>query len=134
MEFKVYPKKKSPRVFKSKLMESLTKSNIVVIDALYIVVGFLLVVTYWVNFKPTVLDICLWFVFGLVSWSFFEYFLHRFLYHKIKDASYDIGFQYLFHGIHHKYPHDNDRLVLPVVPSLIGIPTHFVTNFIKPLY
>ena len=40
------------------------------------------------------------------------------MYHKLKDASYDTGMQYVFHGIHHQYPSDEDRIILPPIPGL----------------
>lgn len=119
MKFKVYPNTKSPKLFKSKFIEALTRSNIVVIDIMYIILAIILIASYYIYFNPSISAIVQWFFTGLISWSFAEYIMHRFLYHKIKDASYDTGLQYLFHGIHHKYPRDDDRLVLPVVPSLI---------------
>ncbi|PKR79809.1 fatty acid hydroxylase [Brumimicrobium salinarum] len=118
MEFKVYPKQKSPQLFKSKFVEALTKSNIYIIDSMYIVVGILLISAYYFYVNPSISAILGWFFTGFFSWTLAEYLMHRFLYHKIKDASYDTGLQYLFHGIHHRYPHDDDRIVLPVVPSL----------------
>ena len=54
--------------------------------------------------------------------------MHRFLYHKIEDATYNTGIQYLFHGIHHEYPNDPTRLVLPWIPSL-GIASIFFGIF-----
>lgn len=119
MEFKVYPDKKSPKLFKSKFVEALTKSNIVVIDSMYTVLTVILISSYYIYVNPSVSAILGWFFTGFISWTLAEYIMHRFLYHKIKDSSYDTGIQYLFHGIHHKYPHDDDRLVLPVVPSLL---------------
>lgn len=54
--------------------------------------------------------------------------MHRFLYHKIEDATYNTGIQYLFHGIHHEFPNDQTRLVLPWIPSL-GIAALFYGLF-----
>mgnify|MGYP001183756066 CR=1 FL=1 len=119
MEFRVYPNEKSPKLFKSKLVEALTKSNIYVINSMYILVGILLISTYYFNVNSSISAILGWFFTGFFSWTLAEYLMHRFLYHKIKDSSYDNGIQYLFHGIHHRYPRDDDRLVLPVVPSLL---------------
>lgn len=56
---------------------------------------------------------------GLVVWSFFEYTLHRFLFHfpaKSKAGKY---FVFLFHGLHHDDPNDPTRLVFPPVPAIL---------------
>lgn len=119
MNFKVYPNEKSPKLFKSKFVEALTRSNIVVIDSMYILLGIILISSYYLYVNPSIEAILVWFFTGFISWTFAEYIMHRFLYHKIKDATYDTGIQYLFHGIHHRYPGDDDRLVLPVFPSLL---------------
>ncbi|WP_107038440.1 sterol desaturase family protein [Brumimicrobium mesophilum] len=118
MKFKVYPNEKSPKLFNNRMVEILTKSNIYVINSMYILVAVALISTYYYKLNPSLLAILKWFTIGFFSWTLAEYLMHRFLYHKIKDSSYDKGIQYLFHGIHHRYPTDNDRMILPVVPSL----------------
>ncbi|RFC53128.1 sterol desaturase family protein [Brumimicrobium aurantiacum] len=118
MKFRVYPNEKSPKLFKSKMVEYLTRTNIYVINSMYILISIMLISTYFYNVNPSILAIFKWFAIGFLSWTLAEYLMHRFLYHKIKDASYDKGIQYLFHGIHHRYPTDNDRMILPVIPSL----------------
>lgn len=119
MEFKVYPNKKSPKLFDNSALEALTRSNIYVIDGMYIIISISLMTYYYNYVEANILSILGWFALGFLSWTLAEYLMHRFLYHKLKDASYDTGMQYLFHGIHHQYPHDEDRIVLPPVPSIL---------------
>lgn len=116
----VYPNDKSPKLFKNKILEYLTKTHPLIIDGMYVLI------TSWMIYHYTQIvayyhwwKILLSFALGVFAWTFAEYILHRFLYHKIKDASYNSGIQYLFHGIHHEYPNDQERLVLPPIPSLI---------------
>lgn len=54
---------------------------------------------------------------GFVLWSFTEYTLHRFLFH-FKPKKYFKRFFYTIHEIHHDYPSDSTRLVLPPPLSL----------------
>jgi sterol desaturase/sphingolipid hydroxylase (fatty acid hydroxylase superfamily) len=56
---------------------------------------------------------------GLITYSLAGYVLHRFLYHKISNASYSKGLQYLFHGVHHTYSNNQEKIVLPPVPSIL---------------
>ena len=35
------------------------------------------------------------------------------------DAAYDKGLRYVFHGIHHQYPNDSTKVVLPPIPSIV---------------
>lgn len=119
METAVYPNKKAPELFKKKLLNKLTWSNPIFITGMYLVIGggLIYLASNYYNYSSS--TIILLFICGLFSWTLAEYILHRFLYHKIKDASYDKGIQYMFHGIHHSYPNDKSKLVLPPIPSLI---------------
>ncbi len=118
IEVNVYPDSDSPKLFKNKVLEFLTKTHPLVIDAMYLTITYFLVSYFYSNYSDSVSLIVGLFVAGFFSWSFAEYIMHRFLYHKIEDATYNTGIQYLFHGIHHEYPNDKTRLVLPVIPSL----------------
>lgn len=93
---------------------------------MYLVIGVFLIRQYTVWFPErstlTLVAVC---VSGYFIWTFAEYMMHRFLYHKSGDASYDSRFKYMFHGVHHEYPDDSERLVLPPVPSLLLAGTLF---------
>src|SRR4051812_22118677 len=55
---------------------------------------------------------------GALSWTLFEYVMHRFVFHfeaKSRAVKYIV---HLFHGIHHDDPLDPTRLVMPPVVSL----------------
>jgi len=115
----VYPETESPKLFKNKFLELLTKTHPVVIDGMYVVLSYFSISHFYNTYHPSVWLVVGLFLAGFFSWSLAEYLMHRFLYHKIEDATYDTGFQYIFHGIHHEYPNDKTRLVLPVIPSLL---------------
>lgn len=125
----VYPNTSSPKLFKNKFLEFLTKTHPIVIDMMYATISFFMIRHYiTTQASYSVKLIVGLFLMGFLSWSLAEYLLHRFLYHKIEDATFDSGIQYLFHGIHHEYPNDGTRLVLPWIPSLI-IATIFFSAF-----
>ena len=125
METVVYPNKKAPELFKKKSLNKLTWSNPILIFGMYLIIGGGLIYLASDYYDYSILAIVLLFICGLFTWTFAEYIMHRFLYHKIKDASYDKGFQYMFHGIHHSYPNDKSKLILPPIPSLIVAGTLF---------
>ncbi len=57
-------------------------------------------------------------LFSIISWTFAEYALHRFIFHMelyMPDNALFRATHYIFHGIHHAFPMDPDRLVFPVV-------------------
>jgi len=60
---------------------------------------------------------------GLFFWSFVEYILHRFVFHYEPKNSRIKKIHYLTHGVHHDYPSDSTRLVMPLV---ISIPLAFL--------
>lgn len=117
-EFRVFPNEKSPRLFKSPILEVLTKTKLWIIVSLYTMVASLWIAMYLGWYNGTVTHSIVYFVSGFFAWTFGEYALHRWVYHKISDSSYDSGLQYVFHGIHHEYPSDEDRIILPPVPGL----------------
>ena len=117
---KIYPNSKSPRLFKNRVLEMLTWTHPLIIAGMYLILGAGMIYLF-TEVKPAVstINIVGILVVGFFSWTFAEYIMHRFLYHKLHDATFSTGFQYMFHGIHHEYPNDDDRLVLPPLPSLI---------------
>jgi len=128
IEVNVYPDADSPRLFENKFLEYLTKSHPLVIDGMYLTLSYIFISRFYIYHSDSVSLIIKLFIGGYFSWSLAEYILHRFIYHKIEDASYNTGIHYLFHGIHHEYPNDPTRMVLPVVPSL-GIASIFFGLF-----
>ncbi|MFN2329422.1 MAG: sterol desaturase family protein [Chromatocurvus sp.] len=50
---------------------------------------------------------------GIVTWTFTEYLLHRFLFHFPARSSLGKWLVFLFHGNHHDDPKDKTRLVMP---------------------
>ncbi|HUK65725.1 MAG TPA: sterol desaturase family protein [Anaeromyxobacteraceae bacterium] len=67
--------------------------------------------------------------FGILIWTLLEYVLHRFVFHFEPDPDSELegDIAFLVHGVHHDYPHDPDRLVMPpvvaiVLAFLIGLP------------
>ncbi len=58
---------------------------------------------------------------GLFAWTLLEYLLHRFLFHFKPDprSELQVDAMWLIHGIHHDYPSDPDRLVMPPFATLV---------------
>jgi sterol desaturase/sphingolipid hydroxylase (fatty acid hydroxylase superfamily) len=117
---RIYPDIKSPKLFKNRVLEALTWTHPLVITGMYVALGAYMI---WL-FNALNPHVGAAKISGIVaaaffSWTLAEYFMHRFLYHKLHDATFSTGFQYVFHGIHHEYPNDEERLVLPPVPSIL---------------
>jgi sterol desaturase/sphingolipid hydroxylase (fatty acid hydroxylase superfamily) len=55
------------------------------------------------------------FVFGgFLFWTLTEYVMHRYVFHWMKDTPRGRRIHFLLHGVHHDYPNDGDRLVMPL--------------------
>ncbi|BAM81668.1 similar to fatty acid hydroxylase [Cyanidioschyzon merolae strain 10D] len=61
--------------------------------------------------------------FGYIFWMFFEYLLHRYVFHVRTGTYWSNIFHFLIHGHHHLAPMDYDRLVFPPIPAaLVSMP------------
>ena len=58
------------------------------------------------------------FLAGASFWTGFEYVLHRGVFHFYPHGPFQARLQFVMHGVHHQYPHDKDRLVMPITVSL----------------
>ncbi len=115
----LYPRKGSAVIFKNRFLESLTKTH-----PITPLVVYLPVVTYFVYRSAYKLDlktytIVLLFTSGAFSWTLAEYLLHRFVFHFEPQSPLGYRIQFMIHGVHHQYPQDPKRLVMPPAVSLI---------------
>ena len=58
------------------------------------------------------------YVAGLFAWSLLEYLVHRVSFHHVPTTRPQVACGYLVHGVHHAYPDDSRRWVLPIVITL----------------
>lgn len=69
----------------------------------------------------------LYFLLGVAIWSFLEYTLHRFVFHFTPHSPWQKRVYFMIHGVHHDYPKDSRRLVMPPVVTLVlGPPFYFL--------
>jgi sterol desaturase/sphingolipid hydroxylase (fatty acid hydroxylase superfamily) len=55
---------------------------------------------------------------GVFAWTLAEYVLHRYVFHWTNDTAWGRRIHFLLHGVHHEYPSDKDRLVMPLLTSV----------------
>ncbi|MCF8435540.1 MAG: sterol desaturase family protein [Ignavibacteriales bacterium] len=111
-------KDESARLFGNNLLESLSKVHWSV--PLFVFVPIILTLLYWgvAEFQLDTKSVIIYFIFGLVVWTFTEYTLHRFLFHFNFKSDFGKRIHFLIHGVHHDYPNDSKRLVMPPAVSL----------------
>src|SRR5262245_12753410 len=58
------------------------------------------------------------FVVGVLIWTLTEYVLHRYLFHYLGPRLWQRRMHFVLHGVHHDFPQDSDRLVMPLGASI----------------
>jgi sterol desaturase/sphingolipid hydroxylase (fatty acid hydroxylase superfamily) len=107
----------SIRMFKNSLMELLSKVHFSIPLFIYIPV----IVYFSVNAFIKGISLggfALYFAFGLLVWTATEYLLHRFIFHYHPTSEFGKRLHFIFHGVHHDYPRDRMRLVMPPSASI----------------
>jgi sterol desaturase/sphingolipid hydroxylase (fatty acid hydroxylase superfamily) len=106
-----------PRVFDHPAIEGVTTASPRSIGAVYSAIAIAMFsLSVYVGLSPSRIAASL--AAGVVAWSFFEYLMHRYAFHYVPRTRLGLALAYLSHGVHHAYPHDPDRLVVPLVVSL----------------
>lgn len=116
-EFKV-SNSGSASLFKNLFLERLTRTNFITPVVLFFVVGASATVFSLVNKYTSIELTLLLFCLGVFFFTFIEYVMHRFVFHFKANTKRQKEFKYKIHGVHHHYPKDKDRLVMPPVMSI----------------
>lgn len=74
------------------------------------------------------LTVILSFGIGILTWTLFEYFMHRVIFHYEGNSATLKRMHYVVHGMHHVYPTDPMRVIFPPFSSAI------VGSFIAALF
>jgi sterol desaturase/sphingolipid hydroxylase (fatty acid hydroxylase superfamily) len=119
MKFRKIHNKGQAQIFRNQYLEYLTKTHPVVIWGMYLPV--IIYLPYYSNSQLAfpVLIVVFVFAMGIFFWTFFEYVMHRFVFHWVSDSPHAQKISYVLHGNHHEFPRDRQRLFMPPVPSFI---------------
>ncbi|MCU0364508.1 MAG: sterol desaturase family protein [Ignavibacteriaceae bacterium] len=120
-------KDETVRMFESDFMEFFSRVHYTV--PLYVYVPVILVLMYLSIFVYNIsaLNIFVLLVGGVAAWTLAEYLLHRFVFHHKAKSEFGKKIHFIFHGVHHDYPSDSKRLVMP--PS-VSIPLALLFFFV----
>jgi sterol desaturase/sphingolipid hydroxylase (fatty acid hydroxylase superfamily) len=72
-----------------------------------------------VHFDTGLTNVLIYFVIGIALWTLTEYVMHRFIFHYHPTSEFGQRIHFLMHGVHHDYPNDSKRLVMPPLMSII---------------
>ncbi len=125
--------KESIRMFKSSLLESLSKVHFSVPLIIYLpIISYFL----WKAFTVENFSLLTFFLSigcGLLFWTATEYSLHRFVFHFVPQSKWGQRLHFIFHGVHHDYPSDRLRLVMPPSASIpLALGFYFLLKAILP--
>jgi sterol desaturase/sphingolipid hydroxylase (fatty acid hydroxylase superfamily) len=120
-------KDETVRMFDNDILEALSRVHPAVPAIIYLPVisyfAFRSIVIYELSAGVIVAYILL----GIFIWTFTEYSLHRFVFHYQPKSWIGEKIHFIFHGVHHDYPSDSRRLVMP--PS-VSIPLAVLFYFL----
>lgn len=118
-------KNETVRLFKNPVLEYFSHIH----PATPIVVYFpLIIATAYFGFKEIgFLAGIICFFLGLLLWSLMEYIIHRWAFHYEPKTEMGKRAHFLVHGIHHDYPRDATRLVMPL---LVSVPLALIFFFL----
>lgn len=109
----------SGRLFKSPVLEALTKTHIALPLTMFFGSGVAMI---WWSIAQLHLDILgtvATFITGFFFLTLVEYLVHRNFYHMGIGSPRRARLQYMFHGVHHDHPRDKKRLALPPLASAV---------------
>lgn len=119
----------SGQIFKSPVLEFLSKSPPMLSAGFYLtVILALLFVGVQRGAVGSFTTGALIFGGAYLFWTLFEYFFHRCVFHLdsyFPESEAVRKFDYALHGIHHEFPRDTQRLIMPPVPGTIIISVLF---------
>ena len=107
----------STRIFKSSLLEGLSKVHYLVPLFIFIPIIIFFIVQALTH-QLGLAGFFVFFLIGLLVWSATEYLLHRFIFHYYPTSNIGKRIHFIFHGVHHDYPKDKKRLVMPLSASI----------------
>lgn len=113
----VSAKDESPRMFENDVLDYFSRAHPISVPLIFIPI-----ILYFL-YSSFSQGIGLWsfvgvFASGIIIWTLFEYFLHRYLFHLQIDSTWGRRLHFMIHGCHHDYPNDSMRLVIPTGASL----------------
>lgn len=120
-------KDETVRMFNNNILEAFSRVHFSVPLIIYLPVIAYLFYRAIVDYSMNITTIIGLFFAGMAFWSLTEYLLHRFIFHFPAKSNFGKKIHFIFHGVHHDYPSDSRRLVMP--PS-VSIPLAIIFYFL----
>jgi sterol desaturase/sphingolipid hydroxylase (fatty acid hydroxylase superfamily) len=113
------PTRESPPMFDSKLVDAFSRTHWSAVPILY-VPAILCLLWFAVSRSGNSLGLAASMaLLGAFAWTLAEYVLHRTVFHWQPPGAFGERFHFILHGVHHKWPRDQYRLVMPPAASML---------------
>ena len=111
-------KNETVRMFESDFMEFFSHVHPTTPIVLYgPIIGLMLYLAFVRN-QLSFLVVLGFFVLGVLTWTLLEYVIHRYVFHYEPKTRLGKLLHFIMHGVHHDYPNDATRLVMPPIISV----------------
>ena len=128
--FYISNKNESVRMFESRFMEFCSHVHPATPVILYTPVIAYFLYRSFAQGNMSILVIGGLFLVGVLMWTLLEYVVHRYVFHYEPKTRAGKMLHFIVHGVHHDYPNDASRLVLPPAVSLpMAVLLYFLFTF-----
>ena len=114
----VSTKDESPKLFENPFFDFFSRVPFYVPLIIFLPVIFYYSYLSFTVYELSILEFIGSIIVGALVWSLVEYLIHRYIFHGHPKAEWAKKIHYTFHGIHHDYPQDSLRLVMPPPVSI----------------
>ena len=111
-------KNETVRMFESNFMEFFSHVHPATPVILFGPIIALMLYLAFVQKGLSFLTVLGFFVIGVLTWTLLEYVIHRYVFHYEPKTRVGKLFHFIMHGVHHDYPNDATRLVMPPIISV----------------
>ena len=108
----------SPRMFESNFLDLFSRTHPAIVPILFVPGATFAFAYSVVREGVSVLFTTALALAGFVTWTLIEYWLHRLFFHWNAPGKWGERLHFLIHGVHHKWPRDKYRLVMPPAVSI----------------
>lgn len=105
-------------LFRNRFLEALTRTHFAFPVTLYFLMSAGLLWHGWSQPDLDFINVIWLFPLGVFTFTLVEYSIHRWVFHFKPVSERQQKFKYNIHGVHHEFPRDKDRLVMPPVLSV----------------
>ena len=124
----------SIRMFKNGFLESLSKVHFFVPLVVFIPVIIFLIWKSLFDLNMAILPFAGYAILGVFVWTLTEYVMHRYVFHFYPKSDWGKKIHFIFHGVHHDYPNDAKRLVMPPSASIpLALLFFFLFQYLLPI-